>query len=104
MSTLSQIGPHRTTIFTENNATRIIYHQTPVVTFTPDTITLNTGGFFTATTKRRMNQTSKAFDLGYVVFQKNNQWYVTTPGGRFAFTSDTITLDRTTMLAREPAT
>lgn len=55
----------------------IRYHQTDVVTVKPDrTIILNTGGWRTATTKKRMNQAAIQYKLGYKVFQKNKNWYV----------------------------
>ena len=55
---------------------QIHYHGTIVVEFNHDTITLNSGGWQTQTTKTRMNQASNQFDLGYSVFQKNYVWYV----------------------------
>ena len=39
-------------------------------------VALNTGGFDTATTKRRMNETSEQFDLGFKVFAKDENWFV----------------------------
>ena len=41
-------------------------------------VALNTGGFDTATTKRRMNETSEQFDLGFKVFAKDFDWFVIT--------------------------
>ena len=40
------------------------------------TITLNSGGYRTATTKRRMNEVSEEYDLGFKVYQKNVDWYI----------------------------
>jgi len=83
------IGTHKTTIRKENNKTIVRYHNTDIVTIdwienykddpNPNMlgmITLNTGGWFTQTTKARMNQVSEVFNLGYRVFQKNYKWYV----------------------------
>jgi len=74
-----------TTIQTKNGITEIVYHQTPVVKFDAKSITLNTGGYRTATTKRRMNQAAKMFDLGYSVVQKDFVWYVVNPGWDWCF-------------------
>jgi Na+-translocating ferredoxin:NAD+ oxidoreductase RnfG subunit len=70
------IGKHATNIYTENGVTNVIYHQTKVVGFNEDEVILNSGGHHTATTKRRMNETSETFGLGYHVFQEGFTWYV----------------------------
>jgi hypothetical protein len=70
------------------------YHNTEVVHATPQTITLQTGGWFTATTKTRMNQASNQYDLGYEVFQKARLWYVNFKGETIRFITDTLTLTR----------
>lgn len=94
MSRYNQVGKVATSIFTENGKTRVIYHSTAVVSFDADTITLNSGGWFTATTKTRMNQASNHFDLGYQVSQKSGQWFVTYRGQNLPFDGNTITLNR----------
>jgi len=65
---------------------QIDYHETTVVAFNrvqtgPEepvyiNVLLNTGGWKTATTKRRINQAAKEFELGYVVVQRDGKWYV----------------------------
>ena len=70
------IGTHKTEVFTENGVTYVKYHNTRVVAFSENAIILDTGGWFTPTTKTRMNQTSNAFGLGFQVYQKNYEWYV----------------------------
>ena len=52
------------------------YHDTNIVEFTPDTITLNSGGWQTATTKRRMNETASAYGLDFWVSQEDFKWWV----------------------------
>ena len=56
--------------------TAVRYHDTNVVEFTPDTITLNSGGWLTATTKRRMNETASAYGLDFWVSQEDFKWWV----------------------------
>ena len=48
-------------------------------------IVLNTGGYFTATTKTRMNQASRQFNLGFLVFQEDFKWYVDVDGHTLEF-------------------
>ncbi len=59
----------------------VIYRGTPIVSWTPDQIFLNTGGWQTVTTKRKMNQAANQFGLGFSVHQHKHQWYVTGPDG-----------------------
>jgi hypothetical protein len=73
---------------------RVTYHGTDVVTWDNDTITLNTGGWFTVTTKARMNQTASQFNLGFTVYQKARVWYINFQGNIITFTDITITLHR----------
>ena len=56
--------------------TAVRYHDTLVVEFTPDTITLNSGGWRTATTKKRMNEVADHYLLGFHVSQENFKWWV----------------------------
>lgn len=52
----------------------LIYHETNVVPWYKDgSIRLDSGGYRTLTTKKRMNQGSP-----FVVYQKNGLWYVRT--------------------------
>ena len=71
-----QIGSHKTSVFTEDGITRIVYHNTAVVKFNNDEIILNSDGWNTVTTKTRMNQASSQFDLGFSVYQKDFEWFV----------------------------
>ena len=73
---------------------RVLYHGTPVVSFNHDNIVLDTGGWETVTTKKRMNEVSHMYKLGFSVYQKNNQWYVYYMGLTFIFTSDVVSFPR----------
>ncbi len=71
------IGKHATTVSACLDDTVIVMlHNTPIVGFDGVTITLNSGGYRTAVTKRRMNEVAEAFKLGYVVLQKAGAWSV----------------------------
>ena len=70
------IGSHKTTCTHVNGEQVVTYHNTPIVRFDSNQIILNSGGWRTPTTKKRMNQTSEQFGLGFVVFQKRFDWFV----------------------------
>jgi hypothetical protein len=91
-----KLGRIATTIEVVDGKTRVVYHRTPVVVFGYTDITLNSGGYRTATTKKRMNQASRMFDLRFLVFQKNFNWYVKTEGGDVFKFEDGITWQRQT--------
>jgi len=63
-----------TTTAEDGKWTRVTYHNTNVVCFTEKTIKLNTGGYATQTTKRRMNQAANQFGLNYEVIQRKGDW------------------------------
>lgn len=62
----------------EKSGEEIIFrlYGTNIVIIRPHEIELNTGGYGTVITKRRMNQISREFELGYNIFQKDRTWYV----------------------------
>jgi hypothetical protein len=79
-------------VHSEDGAIIVTYHATNVVTRGIDgTITLDTGGWFTKTTKERMNQASDQFQLGYKVWQERGAWFVRYGGNGYPFDGDTIT-------------
>ena len=95
MSQQYEIGKHKTRVWSNDNFTFVQYHDTRVVTFNDNIIILNTGGYFSSTTKTRMNQTSNQFDLGYKVYQKNFEWFVDFKDETFEFTNNNdLILDR----------
>ena len=79
------IGNHKTNVINDNKVTMVCYHNTPVVKITDDEIILNSGGWLTATTKRRMNQASLQYNLGFAVYQVNFSWYVDYKGDTIPF-------------------
>jgi len=69
------------------------YHNTDVVVVKNGEVTLNTGGWKTVTTKRRMNQAANQFGLGYHVYQERHAWYVCWNGIMYPFLNDSIVLN-----------
>lgn len=90
----THIGTHKTTVTTEGNQIAIRYHNTNVVKFSPNWIVLDSGGFRSATTKKRMNQTSQVYNLGYKVFQKNYNWFVDYQGKTIEYDNNQLILER----------
>jgi hypothetical protein len=73
-----KVGKHRTTVVNDDAKLAVTYHETEVVYWdkTTNFITLNTGGWWTPTTKTRMNQAANEFNLGFYIYQEDFQWYV----------------------------
>lgn len=69
----------------------VTYHSTDIVSVKNGTITLNTGGWRTATTKTRFCQIANQFGLGFSVYQKKGDWFVYTKSGdTIPFLSDAV--------------
>ena len=80
-----------TSIRHDNGATVVRYHQTDVVTVAGNQITLDSGGWRTVTTKRRMNQAANEFSLPFAVYQRRGEWFVDYRGETLRF-ADGMTL------------
>ena len=89
-----KLSSYKTAVFGEGNLTKIVYQRTAIVTFDRDSVTLRNGGWQTVTTKRKMNQASHQFGLGYSVFQKDFSWFVTLPNGATIPFMDGMTFER----------
>jgi hypothetical protein len=95
MGQQSKVGRHRTTVRSKKAGyVSVVYQNTEVVHVTPNTITLDSGGWFTSTTKTRMNQASNEYGLGYYVFQKDYKWYVVYKKKTMPFKRNKITFRR----------
>jgi len=83
-----------TSVYESPDVIRVTYHNTAVVEVTHNRIVLNTGGWKTVTTKRRMNQTSNQYGLKYRVYQSKGCWFVYYNGKDLAFKNDELVLIR----------
>ena len=83
-----------TTVAEDGRWTVVTYHRTPVVKFSEKTIKLNTGGYKTQTTKRRMNQAANQFGLGIEIIQRRGDWYVVQGDFEFLFDEDELVIRR----------
>ena len=69
----------------------VTLHNTDIVKFKHtggfiENISLDTGGYNTVTTRRRMNEVSQAYGLGFHVYQKKHKLYVAYRGLDHEFT------------------
>tara|TARA_R110002020_G_scaffold164900_2_gene352039 strand:- start:732 stop:1148 length:417 start_codon:yes stop_codon:yes gene_type:complete len=73
----SLVGKHQTSINWNyaNSVLSFKYWYTDIVRITSDEVILNNGGWYTSTTKRRMNQIAEALGFDFKVYQKNYNWY-----------------------------
>jgi len=72
----NKVGELKTAIYQSDGYTVAQSHDTQIVRFNDDEIILNSGGWQTVTTKRRMNQVSDVFHLGFRVSQRQGEWFV----------------------------
>ena len=77
-----------TAIHTDDKFTHFCYHKTVVVSFNHTHIILDTGSWWTATTKRRMNQASEMFGLQFTVIQTKGNWFVEYNGKTIPFNNN----------------
>ena len=83
-------GVHTST-FMDNGELIGLYRGTPVARMKGNTITLNTGGWKSNTTKTRMNQFSNHYCGGvFKVYQKDYSWFVSIHGKTIPFDGNTI--------------
>lgn len=67
-----------TTVVDTSEMVVVTYHATAVFKLDRlhSTVTLDTGGYSTATTKTRMNQACSQFDVPLRVVQRDHSWYI----------------------------
>ena len=94
MPRMNKLSSYKTSIMATGDKLAVVYVNTLIVDKHGDTITLDSGGWETVTTKRTMNQAAQQFALGYSVTQRNFKWFVTLPTGDTVPFYDGITFDR----------
>lgn len=82
---INKVSRYQTQVTGNNEAGAVIYRGTTIVRWNADWIWLDSNGWQTVTTKRKMNQTSNEFDLPFSVYQHDWRWHVTTATGDHAF-------------------
>lgn len=101
MPRMDKLSTYHTNVICTNGRVSVAYVKTVIVDATPETITLDAGGWHTVTTKRKMNQAANQFGLGYAVYQRKGDWFVRTRDGEFPF-KDGMRIDRGSGRAYEP--
>ena len=71
-----KLSGYRTTFETDGERGSVTYVNTRIVSWDADTVTLNSAGWQTVTTKRKMAQAANQFGLGFTVAQRNGEWFV----------------------------
>jgi hypothetical protein len=94
MTRMNKLSTYKTNVMITGDRLTVVYVSTPIVEKVGNTITLDSGGWETVTTKRKMNQTANQYALGFSVFQKAYKWFVTLPTGATVPFFDGITFDR----------
>lgn len=74
------LGKLNTTLVERGGWMVCTLHETDIVKWKWDRIVLNHGGWVTNTTKRRMNQCSEDFNLGFSVYSRLGTMWVTFKG------------------------
>lgn len=76
MPAMNKLSTYRTTWTQDGENIVVCYVSTNIVKASADTVTLDSGGWRTVTTKRKMTQAARQFGLGFSVFQRKGDWYV----------------------------
>lgn len=76
MPSMTQLSSYRTTFETDGERGSVTYVNTRIVAWDGDNVTLNSGGWQTATTKCKMCQAANQFALRFCVYQKRGEWFV----------------------------
>lgn len=90
----NKLSNYKTTWVETNGRGSVVYSHTPIVEWDYESITLRSDGWETVTTKRKMNQSSLQFGLGFGVYQRNYEWFVDTPKGETVDFVDGMKLER----------
>ena len=90
-SAYNRLSTYKTTWNVDGDVGSVVYHETPIVSWMDGKVTLRSGGWETVTTKRKLNQASHQFGLGYSVYQKSHTWFVTMPDGDTVLFTDGMT-------------
>jgi len=80
--------------YADSRGKHVRLYSTEIVSLNPDgTVTLRSGGHMTVTTKRRMNEVSAQWGLGFSVAQKAYAWFVRLADGKSMLFVDGMTFN-----------
>ena len=83
---------YKTTTFVEDKKINVIHHATKIIEHDVEnnTITLNNGGWYSKTTKDRINAYAYENNLPFRVYQKDFEWFVTYDNKCYPFEDNMI--------------
>ena len=93
MPRMDRLSKYNTFWTTSETGGIVGYSRTQIVVWDQAGIKLNSDGWRTVTTKRKMNQASNQFGLGYGVYQRKGEWFVGWKGQELPY-YDGMTLAR----------
>ena len=93
MPSNDKLSNYATTWGESNGTGSVQYHQTKIVEWNDSSIILRNNGYYTLTTKRKMNQAANQFRLNFSVYQEKGEWYVSHSGDTLPF-EDGMILNR----------
>jgi len=76
MARYNQLSTYRTTWTHDACRGSVTYVNTCIVKWDGEHVTLDSDGWQTVTTKRKMNQAANQFGLRFCVYQKRGKWFV----------------------------
>ena len=91
---MTKLSAYKTAWYGDNDNGSVIYTNTNIVNWDENSISLNSDGWQTVTTKKKMNQTSGMFGLDFQVFQKDFDWFVRLPNGSIVDYYDNMEISR----------
>lgn len=94
MPRMDKLSTYRTNVMATGDRLSVVYASTLIVDKVGNEITLDSGGWRTVTTKRKMNQAARQFGLGYSVYQRDFKWFVDLPNGETVPFEDNMTFAR----------
>lgn len=78
MPRMDKLSSYKTVWIDNEEGGLVIYQHTKIVEWDNNgNVTLNSDGWETVTTKRKMNQASNQFCLHFGVIQRDHKWFVT---------------------------
>lgn len=88
-----QLGKKGTSLYCEKGWYTVRLYDTNILKWNEEFIILNSGGYKSVTTKRRLNQASSQFDLRFNVHSEKGKWFVDHHGGKELF-KDRMKIER----------
>ena len=78
MAQQQRISKNNTAVYFSGNVQCVALHATEIIRHNPQTrhVQFDTGGYFTATTKTRMNQAMNQWGIPLHVSQESGEWFV----------------------------